>query len=84
MENNNLIDEKYIKIGQKFIGRVNGSKLKIVDIFYPRDCKKRNLENRYVRVECENPPSIYYGMTETNVLTFRHLLLDPIIEKEID
>ena len=84
MENDNLIDEKYIKIGQKFIGRVNGSKLKIVDIFYPRDCKKHNIENRYVRVECENPPSIYYGITETNVSNFRHLLLDPILEKEID
>ena len=79
-----MIDEKYIKIGQKFIGRVNGSKLKIVDIFYPRDCKKRNIENRYIRVECENPIHTDYRMTETNVLTFKHLLLDPIIEKEID
>ncbi len=77
-----MIDEKYIKIGQRFIGRVNGSILKIVDIFCPRDYKKRNINDKYVRVECENPIHTDYRMTETDILTFRHLLLDPIIDKE--
>lgn len=68
-----MIDDKFIKIGQEFIGEISGDIIKIIDIFIPL-----NSCNYYVKIECKNIKNKYYKTTETNLLHFKHLLFIPI------
>lgn len=76
MKNNNLIDDKYIKIGQRFTG-INTSQRMIEITNIVRGCRNKNT----TYVICRDLQTGFDS--SANLGWFKHLLLKPVINGEL-
>ena len=70
-----LLPDKYIKVGQKFMGLINNEVFKIIKILHKGDKEQYHLPVRYdyVRIQTADGKT-----SETSLQNFKRLLITPV------